>query len=160
MLVGCSKPSDNSNIASHEPVSGAFGWVFGDKLSPDIEVKPDDDGTFYYTYETNGFFRGITVNVNDARQICMIRGYASTTSIGPFDINELVKTLSDKYGLINKAEGEWGRFWDFGNAHEVRLSVMGGQIILLYRYDKLLDPVQQKFEQQKNDKFKKSLNVI
>ena len=102
LLAGCSRPNQDAGTGSHETVSGAFGWVFGNKLPDQYPVTPDDDGTFFYTYETNGFFQTISVNVDEQRQICMIRGFAPANSLGSLDSDNLVEELTKKYGLNEK----------------------------------------------------------
>jgi hypothetical protein len=161
LLAGCSRPNQDAGTGSHEPVSGAFGWVFGSKLPDQYPVTPDDDGTFFYTYETNGFFQTISVNVDEQRQICMIRGFAPANSLGSFDLDNLVEELTKKYGLNDKDIKPFGRVWSFGKGTgTVHLSIINGLVTLLYRYDKLLDPAQQKFQEQKNKKLKDSLHGI
>lgn len=159
LLCGCDQ--QKRDLGSYAPVSGAFGWNFGDKLPAQLGVLPDDDGSFYYTYETNGLFQRITVNVNEQREICMVRGFASASSIGPFDLDTLVETLSKKHGSADKSDGPLARSWGFGkDGATVQLTIIEGKVTILYRFDKLLDPVQQKHNEQKNQEFRKSLNGI
>jgi hypothetical protein len=159
LMCGCNQ--QRQVFESHAPVSGAFGWYFGDKFPAQLNVLPDDDGSFYYTYETNGLFQRITVNVNEQREICMVRGFANTSALGPFDMDTLVETLSKKYGLTDKSDGPPARSWGFGkDGATVHLTIMEGKVTILYRFDKLLDQVQQKHDEQKNQEFRKSINGV
>ena len=153
LLCGCDQTPKNS----HPAATGAFGWVFGEKLPDQNETFIDEDGLHVYSYETNGFFNKIQVTVNENRQICMITGSADFNKAGPFDIQNLVDELSKKYGLDDKADSSLARMWAFGSDNEVHLTVFNGTITLLYRYDKLLDPLQQKLNEQKNQQFKQSI---
>jgi hypothetical protein len=94
------------------------------------------------------------------REICLIRAASRMAEIDPTDIDLLVSELNKKYGLNDKADGPPARLWNFGPNHEVNLSIFNGVITLLYRYDKLLDPVQQASFSHHEEEFKKTLGGI
>ncbi len=165
-LVGCS-PSDQQNgTDTRHSATGAFGWVFGQKLSDQYPVSLDDTGVYCYTYDTNGLFSHITVGVNEQRTICMIEGRGDASSLGISDKETLVKTLSDKYGLSDHGESDMkqlGYFqgWTFGKGgRTVHLTILGGVLTILYRYDPVLENLQQKFQQQKNQEFQTNIQGI
>ncbi len=157
------------NVHTKPPIqkpnpSGAFGWVFGSKLPADCETFPDNDGTFYYTYATNGFFTRITISIDDQRRVCMIRGFVDFSSVGENGVDALIEAMTQKYGLAGKSDvnlpGISGRLWDFGHDQQTRLSILNGEVQLLYRFDPLLSSVQQNFLHQQNQQTKDSIKGI
>jgi hypothetical protein len=90
----------------------------------------------------------------------MITGTADSTSFGVFDIDVLVESLTEKYGLAEKSGSPMVRSWTFGECGSAHLTIFGGETYIVYRYEKLIGPLQQKIQQQKDEQFKKTLNGI
>ena len=166
LLVGCSPSDQQTSTGAHQSISGAFGWGFGQKLSDQYPVSLDDTGVYCYSYDTNGLFSRITVGVNEQRTVCMIEGVGDAGSLGISDKETLVKTLSDKYGLSDHAASDIAQFghvegWTFGKGGStVHLTILGGVLTILYRYDPVLENLQQKFQQQKNQEFQTNIQGI
>src|ERR1017187_2003084 len=146
LFVGCS-PSEQQT-GNHQPIAGAFGWVFGQKLPDQYSVSLDETGVYCYSYYTNGLFSRITVGVNEQRTVCMVEGVGDAGSLGISDKETLVKTLSDKYGLSDHAASEVGpmgyvQSWTFGKERSrIHLTIMQGSVTLLYRFDPVLEDLQ------------------
>lgn len=167
LLVGCSPSDQQTSTGAHQSITGAFGWSFGQKLSDQNPVSLDDDIDVYcYTYDTNGLFSRITVGVNEQRTVCMIEGVGDAGSLGISDKETLVKTLSDKYGLSDHAASDIGQFghvegWTFGKGGStIHLTIMRGSVTILYRFDPVLETLQQKLEQQKTKQFQTNIQGI
>lgn len=166
LLVGCSRSDEQTDLGSCEPITGAFGWTFGQTLSKQYPVTMDDTGVYCYNYDTNGLFSHITIGVDEQRMVCMIQGKGDASSLDISDKETLVKTLSDKYGLIDHAASQVGQLgyvegWTFGKGEsKVHLTIMEGSVSILYRFDPTLEDLQQRFEQQKNQEFKTNIQGI
>ncbi len=164
LLVSCS-PSEQQT-GTHQTIAGAFGWVFGQKLPDQYSVSLDDTGVYSYAYDTNGLFSRITVGVDEQRTVCMIEGVGDAGSLGISDKETLVKTLSDKYGLSDHAASDIAQFghvegWTFGKGGStIHLTIMRGSVTILYRFDPVLETLQQKFEQQKTRQFQTNIQGI
>ena len=165
-MVGCSHSDPQTDTGPHQPITGAFGWIFGQKLPDQYPVSVDDSGVTCYAYDTNGLFSRITVGVDEQRKVCMIQGNGDASSLDISDKETLVETLSDKYGLSDHAASNISQLghvesWKFGKGDStVQLTIIGGAVTILYRFDPTLENLQQKFEQQKNREFQTNIQGI
>jgi len=141
------EPVETQNPANAEPITGAFGWVLGQKLPEGLEVKPGN----YYTEDdlTKALpFMGIIVDVLDDRTIFRI-----TASADERDYFAAEEALEAKYGpgslKKDNLEGVFGKCWS-NNARQITLQ--GGRYGTRVKYLDL--ELQKKFDEAREIKMR------
>jgi uncharacterized lipoprotein YajG len=95
MIAGCSKKQDATDASNLKPVTGAFGYTLGDKVSGKIETP--------LTVRDMPPFQTATIDQISDGRICQIM---ASGTVGEFDLhdtkNRLISVLTEKYGSRGK----------------------------------------------------------
>jgi hypothetical protein len=95
MIAGCSKQLDATDTSNLKPVTGAFGYTLGDKVSGEIENP--------LTIRDMPPFQTATIDQISAGRICQITAMGTVEEFDLHDTkNRLISVLTEKYGSRGK----------------------------------------------------------
>jgi hypothetical protein len=142
------------------PITGAFGWTFGQKIPESIDLKTDVEGSRYqYVTSTNPPFETIIVSCTEDRTIYSIWANTSHTN-NAGEYYDLTTALRQKYGHSKeprKADAmEWVRPAAERNV-EIDIHTWSGEqkyVSVLYTDLKLSEVSEHEYEQRHNAKVK------
>jgi len=141
-----------------QEVEGAFGWKLGEYLDHQFEIATNaEDGTLNYIYftETNGPFGGVTISVDEYRQIYEI----SALALRPDHETRkaLIKALADKYGTESENIALDTGYYSFGRGNRTVHAIDStGSTTVIYTDNRLKTPIEDAIQKRKEYKAKES----